>query len=59
MVVDVVVGFVFVCYLPDIWRKHCVRVPMAKPEAKAVANNTEDTLAPTPAPAAAPHTIKT
>lgn len=32
---------------------------MAKPEAKAVASKTEDTLAPTPAPAAAPQTIKT
>ncbi|GBP07816.1 hypothetical protein EVAR_72916_1 [Eumeta japonica] len=36
-----------------------IMVPMAKPEAKAVANNTDETLAPTPAPAAAPQTIKT
>lgn len=40
-------------------KKHCVRVPIAKPDAKAVARSTEETLAPTPAPAAAPHTINT
>ena len=39
--------------------KHWVNVATAKPEAKAVANSTDDTLAPTPAPAAAPQTMKT
>lgn len=53
-----VFSYVVLC-LPDMCRKHWVRVPMAKPEAKAVANNTDETLAPTPAPAAAPHTINT
>lgn len=42
-----------------MWEKHCVRVVIANPDANAVANNTDDTLAPTPAPAAAPHTINT
>lgn len=32
---------------------------MEKPAANAVANKTDDTLAPTPAPAAAPHTMNT
>lgn len=39
--------------------KHCVNVATAKPEAKAVASKTDETLAPTPAPAAAPHTMNT
>lgn len=46
-------------YLPDIWEKHCVRVVTTKPEDKAVANKTEETDAPTPVAAAAPHTINT
>lgn len=45
--------------LPEIWEKHCVRVVIANPDANAVANKTDDTLAPTPAPAAAPQTINT
>lgn len=32
---------------------------MENPAANAVANKTDDTLAPTPAPAAAPHTMNT
>lgn len=32
---------------------------MANPDASADANRTDETLAPTPAPAAAPHTINT
>lgn len=40
-------------------RKHCVSAIMEKPDDRAVASRTEDTLAPTPAPAAAPHTINT
>lgn len=46
-------------FLPDIWEKHCVNVVMANPDASADANSTDETLAPTPAPAAAPHTINT
>lgn len=45
--------------LPEMWEKHCVRVVIANPDANAVANSTDETLAPTPAPAAAPHTINT
>lgn len=51
--------FVFVFALPDICRKHCVNVAIASPEARAVARSTEETLAPTPAPAAAPQTMNT
>lgn len=39
--------------------KHCVSVATVNPEAKAVARSTEETLAPTPDPAAAPHTMNT
>ena len=39
--------------------KHCVNDVIAKPDANAVAKRTDDTLAPTPAPAAAPHTMNT
>lgn len=39
--------------------KHCVKVVTENPDDKAVASKTDDTLAPTPAPAAAPQTIKT
>jgi len=45
--------------LPDICRKHCVNVAIASPEARAVARSTDETLAPTPAPAAAPQTMNT
>lgn len=53
--------FVLFCLLdlPDICRKHCVNVAIASPEARAVARSTEETLAPTPAPAAAPQTMNT
>lgn len=46
-------------YVPDMCEKHCVNDVIANPDAKAVANNTDDTLAPTPAPAAAPQTMNT
>lgn len=45
--------------LPDMCKKHCVNAAIAKPDAKAVASKTEETLAPTPAPAADPHTMNT
>lgn len=45
--------------LPETCRKHCVSAETVKPDASAVANNTDETLAPTPAPAAAPQTINT
>lgn len=45
--------------IPETCEKHCVRVVMAKPDASAEASSTEETLAPTPAPAAAPHTMNT
>lgn len=45
--------------IPDTCEKHCVSVVIAKPDARAEAKRTEETLAPTPAPAAAPHTINT
>lgn len=45
--------------LPEMWRKHCVSVAIARPEARAVAKSTDDTLAPTPTPAAAPQTMNT
>lgn len=46
-------------YLPDICAKHWVSVVIANPDANADTNNTDDILAPTPAPAAAPHTMNT
>lgn len=46
-------------FLPDIWEKHCVKVVTTNPDDSAVANKTDDTDAPTPAPAAAPHTMNT
>lgn len=49
----------FIFYLPDIWEKHCVRVVTTKPEDNAVASKTDETDAPTPVPAAAPHTMNT
>lgn len=42
-----------------MWEKHCVRVVTTNPDDSAVANKTDDTDAPTPAPAAAPHTMNT
>lgn len=39
--------------------KHCVSVATVNPLASAVARSTEETLAPTPEPAAAPHTMNT
>lgn len=42
-----------------MWEKHCVNDVIANPDAKAVASSTDETLAPTPAPAAAPQTINT
>lgn len=45
--------------LPEICEKHCVSIVTAKPEANAVANRTDETLAPTPTPPAAPQTMKT
>lgn len=39
--------------------KHCVKVVTTNPDAKAVASSTDDMDAPTPAPAAAPHTMNT
>lgn len=45
--------------LPEMCEKHCVKVATANPDANAVAKSTDDTLAPTPAPAAAPHTMNT
>lgn len=44
---------------PETCMKHCVNVATANPEASDVARSTDETLAPTPAPAAAPHTINT
>lgn len=46
-------------YSPEIWAKHCVSVATVNPLAKAVAKSTDETLAPTPDPAAAPHTMNT
>lgn len=45
--------------LPEICEKHCVSVVTTNPDERAVANNTDETDAPTPAPAAAPHTMNT
>lgn len=42
-----------------MWIKHWVKVAIAKPDASAVAKRTDDILAPTPAPAAAPQTMNT
>lgn len=42
-----------------MWEKHCVKVVTTNPDDSAVANKTDDTDAPTPAPAAAPHTMNT
>lgn len=42
-----------------MWEKHCVRVVTTNPDDSAVASKTDETEAPTPAPAAAPHTINT
>lgn len=42
-----------------MWEKHCVKVVTTNPDDRAVANRTDDTLAPTPAPAAAPQTMNT
>lgn len=44
---------------PEMCEKHCVNVATVNPLAKAVARSTEETLAPTPEPAAAPHTMNT
>lgn len=46
-------------FLPDTWRKQCVRTAIARPEARDVVSKTDETEAPIPAPAAAPHTINT
>lgn len=46
-------------FLPDTCEKHCVSVVTTNPDANAVANRTDETVAPTPAPAAAPHTMNT
>lgn len=46
-------------FLPDICEKHCVNVVTTNPDDSAVANRTLETDAPTPAPAAAPHTMNT
>lgn len=51
--------FFVVEFLPDMWEKHCVKVVTTNPDDSAVASNTDETLAPTPAPAAAPQTMKT
>lgn len=45
--------------LPETCRKHWVSAVTANPDERAVASSTDDTLAPTPAPAAAPHTMNT
>lgn len=59
----VCVRFVSVQYgtvvLPDTCEKHWVSVVTTNPDANAVANRTDETVAPTPAPAAAPHTMNT
>lgn len=46
-------------FLPDTCRKQCVRTAIERPEAKDVESRTDETEAPIPAPAAAPHTMKT
>jgi hypothetical protein len=46
-------------FLPEMWRKQCVSTAMARPEASDVERRTEETEAPMPAPAAAPHTMNT
>lgn len=45
--------------LPEICEKHCVNAVTTNPAESAVANNTDATDAPTPAPAAALHTMNT
>jgi hypothetical protein len=46
-------------FLPEMWRKQCVRTAMARPDAMDVVRSTDETEAPIPAPAAAPHTMNT
>lgn len=45
--------------VPESCAKTCVNAAMVRPDARAVASSTDETLAPTPAPAAAPHTRNT
>lgn len=45
--------------LPEMWMKQCVSTAMVSPEARQVVMRTEETEAPMPAPAAAPHTMNT
>lgn len=46
-------------FLPEMCEKHCVKTAITNPDDKAVASRTDDTDAPTPAPAAEPQTMKT